>query len=106
MTALLVLLALAGGVVGFLLLSQLKITQGVGIIGLACLAGILARIAQADAQHKEVMLMLRTRPFSKKISPRTLKVCPYCRQPVPPEATVCPYCTREIIAEPESTTAP
>ena len=41
------LLAAAGG-----LLSLSEATTGVGIIGFGCFLGVLARIAQADKQHK------------------------------------------------------
>jgi hypothetical protein len=49
MAALLVL-AVLGGIVGFMFLSQA--TTGVGIIALACLIAIVARIAQAAEQHR------------------------------------------------------
>jgi len=53
MYGLLVALAIIAAVIGFFLLSQA--TMGVGIVGLGCLAGILARIAQAHEQHQEMM---------------------------------------------------
>ena len=53
MTAFLVIIALFGGFVGFIFLSEA--TTGVGIIGIACLCGILARIVQASNNHKEVI---------------------------------------------------
>jgi len=53
---LLVLLALLIGPAGFMLLSNA--TTGVGVIALACLFAILARIAQAAEQHKELKNLL------------------------------------------------
>lgn len=44
------ILALLGG---FLFISEA--TMGVGVIGFGCGLGILARIAQAGAQHKAAM---------------------------------------------------
>ena len=49
----LISLALLGGIVGGLYLSQL--TLGVGLIGSACLLAILGRITQAHNQHSELM---------------------------------------------------
>jgi hypothetical protein len=57
MTVRLVLVALAIGAFGALSLSQA--TLGVGIICLACLLGILGRIAQAYEQHKEIRKLLQ-----------------------------------------------
>ena len=48
----LVILAVLAAVLGTFTLSQA--TLGVGIIGLGCLAGILARVAQAEAHHSEL----------------------------------------------------
>jgi hypothetical protein len=58
MAALLVL-ALLGGIAGFMFLSEA--TTGVGIIAFACLIGILARVAQAAEQHKELLAKLDNR---------------------------------------------
>jgi hypothetical protein len=55
MAALLVI-ALLGGIVGFMFLSQA--TTGVGIIAFSCLIAILARVAQAADQHKEMLTKL------------------------------------------------
>lgn len=55
MAAILTLLAIVAGLVGLFFLSEA--TMGVGIMGLACLFGILARIAQADKHHKELKNM-------------------------------------------------
>lgn len=46
----LIIVAIILGIAGLLSLSEA--TQGVGLIGLACLAGILARLRQA-ADHQE-----------------------------------------------------
>lgn len=54
--AALVVLALLGGIMGFMFLSQA--TTGVGIIAFACLIAILARVAQAAEQHKELLAKL------------------------------------------------
>ncbi len=51
-TGLLVLLSILAGGAGFIFLSEA--TMGVGIIGLAALLGIWARIAQADTNHKKL----------------------------------------------------
>lgn len=53
MAVLFVLLSVLAAMAGLLFLSEA--TTGVGIIGLACYFGILARIGQADAQHKKLM---------------------------------------------------
>lgn len=53
----LIIVALAAGAWGFLNLTQA--TNGVGWIGLGCLAAILARLAQAGVYHKELMDTLR-----------------------------------------------
>ena len=53
MENLLIVLAVLAGIIGGLLLSQA--TTGVGIIGGACLLGILARIVQAERQHRQVI---------------------------------------------------
>lgn len=50
MTAMCVALALVLAVIGLVTLSPA--TTGVGLIGLACLLGILGRIVQASAQYK------------------------------------------------------
>ncbi len=57
--AVLVVVALICGLVGFFGLTQA--TMGVGFVGLGLMAGVLARIAQARAQHKAVMAALRSR---------------------------------------------
>lgn len=56
MAAILTLLAILTGFVGLFFLTEA--TTGVGIIGLACLFGILARLSQAGKQHKELKGML------------------------------------------------
>lgn len=53
MVGFLVLLSVLAGVVGFMLLTEA--TLGAGIIGVACLLGVLARLAQADQHHKTLM---------------------------------------------------
>ncbi len=55
-TSLLVLVAMGALVLGGLCLSEA--TLGVGIIGGACFIGILARIVQAEHDHKELMQRL------------------------------------------------
>lgn len=55
----LIVLALLGGIIGFMSLSQA--TTGVGIIALASLVAILARIAQSAEQHKELLHKLGQR---------------------------------------------
>mgnify|MGYP000669323674 CR=1 FL=1 len=66
----LLVLAVLGGIAGSLLLviavfdaiagsfSLGDATMGVGVIGLSCLAGILARIVQAQRQHNEMISAL------------------------------------------------
>ena len=44
--------AIFAAALGGLLLSQA--TAGVGAIGVGCLVAIIARIVEADAQHKEI----------------------------------------------------
>jgi len=53
LTVLLVIAAILGGIAGFNYLSQA--TLGIGIIGIACLCGILGRIAQASVQHDQLL---------------------------------------------------
>jgi hypothetical protein len=52
LAVLLALLAVAVAGIGALYLTQA--TTGVGIIGLACFLGILARLAQASGHHREL----------------------------------------------------
>jgi hypothetical protein len=54
---LLVVVGLLVGAVGLFSLTQA--TLGVGLVGLALFAGVLARIAQARAQHMAIMAALR-----------------------------------------------
>ncbi len=53
MHSVLVLIAILMAGIGFLFLSDA--TTGVGIIGLAALMGIFARLAQANKHHNELM---------------------------------------------------
>lgn len=53
MAGLLILLGILALGAGLLFLSEA--TTGVGIIGVACFLGILARIAQASEQHQKLM---------------------------------------------------
>lgn len=62
----LILLALFGGLVGFLSLSDA--TTGVGIVCLSCLAAILARIVQAADQHKELTALLQRQRAEREAS--------------------------------------
>ena len=55
----LIVVALLVGLIGFGFLSNA--TSGVGIIAWACLFAILARIAQAAEQHKEIRAILDRR---------------------------------------------
>jgi hypothetical protein len=57
MAVILGLLAVIGAVIGFFSLSQA--TMGVGILAIACLLAILARIAQADAHQNETKKLLQ-----------------------------------------------
>ena len=52
MAGILAILSIVAGAAGFIFLSEA--TMGVGIIGIAALLGIWARIAQADANHKKL----------------------------------------------------
>ena len=52
LTGILVVLALLAGVAGLVSLSQA--TLGVGVMGMACLLAIFARIVQASDQHGEL----------------------------------------------------
>ncbi len=56
MSIILVFLSIISAVGGFFSLSQA--TMGVGILAVSCLLAILARIAQADAHHKELVKMV------------------------------------------------
>jgi len=57
--AFLIVLALLAGFGGLMFLSNA--TTGVGVICFACLFAILARIAQAAEQHKELKSVLEIR---------------------------------------------
>jgi hypothetical protein len=57
--AILLVFALLGGIVGFMFLSNA--TTGVGIIAFSCLIAILARVAQAAEQHREIKAILEQR---------------------------------------------
>ncbi len=70
MAALLILVAILTAVGGLLFLSQA--TTGVGIIGIACLLAIFARLAQASDQHKKAMQTLEEMKISLK-SPQTIE---------------------------------
>jgi hypothetical protein len=50
MSSILVILAIVVGAIGFVELSQA--TMGVGLIGSACLLGVLARVVQASELHR------------------------------------------------------
>lgn len=66
MGVILLLISMLVGITGFLFLSEA--TMGVGIIGVAALLGVYARIAQADAHHKKVKRLLEELVDSKLIS--------------------------------------
>jgi hypothetical protein len=53
----LIILAVLAALVGLVSLSQA--TLGVGLICGGCLLGVLARIAQAQAQHRELQEVLK-----------------------------------------------
>ena len=59
MHSLIVLVSILAAVAGFFFLSEA--TMGVGIIGLAGVLGIWARMAQANKHHSELMKELGTR---------------------------------------------
>lgn len=59
MAILLLLVGLFVAGAGFLYLTQA--TLGVGLIGLGCLCAVLARIAQADQQHRNLLEVLDKR---------------------------------------------
>jgi hypothetical protein len=58
MTRLLVVLAVLAWIGGSVLLTPT--TYGVGVLVAGCLFGILARVAQAGRQHREMTWLLRT----------------------------------------------
>jgi len=60
MTIVLVVLAFLVGGVGLLTMSQA--TMGVGLMGGACLLGIMARIYQAMQQHETLTALLKDKP--------------------------------------------
>ena len=53
MSAILMILAIIAAIAGAMSLSQA--TLGVGTIALACFLGILARLAQAEAHHRDAL---------------------------------------------------
>ncbi len=57
MTLFLLIIAVCVGGLGLLFLTGA--TAGVGIIGLACLIGIVARLIQADSHHHKLMKHLQ-----------------------------------------------
>ena len=64
---LLILLALLLGAVGLLTLTQA--TMGAGMIAAACLAGILARIAQAAGHQRNIIREIRGQPTNAQPGP-------------------------------------
>ena len=58
MAIILAVLAIVVGGFGTLSLSQA--TLGVGLLSLACLLGIFARLLQAEQQHRELRKLLQT----------------------------------------------
>lgn len=56
MVAVLVLLSLIALGIGFIYLSQA--TMGVGILAIACVLAVFARLAQAEAHQKELKILM------------------------------------------------
>lgn len=83
LAVILVIFACIVAMLGLLLMSQA--TAGVGVIGVACLLAILARLAQAQHHHQEAMRALH-RP-----TPATW-LCFHCGQHVSGQRTACPTC--------------
>jgi len=52
------------GIAGLIFLSEA--TTGVGLIGLACLFGIFARIAQAASNNNKIIKLLKNRLIETK----------------------------------------
>ena len=63
LTFLLLIIAIALGLWGGSMLTQA--TVGVGVICLACLVGILARLLQADGHHAKLERLLKSAPPPK-----------------------------------------
>jgi hypothetical protein len=95
MVVFLVFLAILGWIGGSLLLSQA--TYGVGAIAAACLFAILARIAQAGEQHREMVRLMRAglgMPDQGMPPPSRPGgwVCPQCRYENGAALFDCPNC--------------
>jgi hypothetical protein len=69
MAALLILLSILGLVVGLLFLSEA--TTGVGILAIAAVLGIYARLAQAEQHHRTLIEVLDPEASGRK-SPKSL----------------------------------
>lgn len=63
--------AIAAAIVGFLSLSEA--TFGVGLIGIAAVLGILARIAQAGDQHHQLIQEIRAMVAHNEVRPDPLE---------------------------------
>lgn len=90
----LVILALLAAVVGGLTMSQ--VSAGVGVLAGACLLAILARMAQASRQHRELVSLLRqglglSLPVTSSGRPGAW-ICPQCHYENGAGLFDCPHC--------------
>jgi hypothetical protein len=83
LTILLILAAFGVAAIGLLFLSNA--TSGVGILSLACLLAICARIAQASAHHRELWTAIeRLQAVPAAATPPPATPTPPAKPPVPP----------------------
>jgi hypothetical protein len=89
----LIALAVLGAVIGLLTVTQA--TQGVWAVAAACLFAILARIAQAGVQHREMVQLMRaglglTDP--RPAAPPGAWICARCQRANGPGLFDCAQC--------------
>jgi uncharacterized paraquat-inducible protein A len=76
-------------------------TAGVALIAGACFLGIMARLVQAESQHKQLMAALsgtvQRRPAqSNKPDTQFLRYCPACKTTAMPEGAFCSNCGERL----------
>lgn len=95
MVTVLIVLAVLGWIGGSLLLTQA--TYGVGALTAACLFAILARIAQAGEQHREMSRLMRAGLGMADPAPPTTRapgtwICVHCQSTNGAGLFDCPRC--------------
>jgi hypothetical protein len=96
MLPILVILSVIAGLVGLFLLTQA--TWGVGLIGFACLLGILARIQQASLYQEKMGVALSPRPAAAPPAPPREDPGPTIADDPPTEPYSGPYEEKRILS--------